>query len=75
MDVGDEAHRAKFMIRDRGSNNTAAFDAILARAGIRGPALQRLYASHERDRRTLDRRMPTRQARVGGLINEYHLVA
>ena len=35
MDLGDEAHRAKFMIRDRGSNYTAAFDAILADAGIR----------------------------------------
>jgi putative transposase len=35
MDLGDEAHRAKFMIRDRGSNFTAAFDAVLADAGIR----------------------------------------
>ena len=35
MDPGDEAHRAKFMIRDRGSNYTAAFGAILADAGIR----------------------------------------
>ncbi len=34
MDLGD-AHRAKFMIRDRGSNVTAAFDAVLADAGIR----------------------------------------
>ena len=31
----EQAHRAKFMIRDRGSNYTAAFDAILADAGIR----------------------------------------
>src|SRR6202050_4192296 len=35
MDLGDEAHRAKFIIRDRGSNFTAAFDAVLADAGIR----------------------------------------
>ena len=35
MDLGDQAHRAKFMIRDRGSNFTAAFDAVLADAGIR----------------------------------------
>ena len=35
MDLGDEAHRARFMIRDRGPNYTAAFDAILADAGIR----------------------------------------
>jgi putative transposase len=34
MDVGDQAHRLKFMIRDRGSNFTAAFDAVLANARI-----------------------------------------
>ncbi len=35
MDLGEEARRVKFMIRDRGSNFTAAFEAILADAGIR----------------------------------------
>jgi putative transposase len=35
MDLGEQAHRVKFMIRDRGSNYTAAFDAALAGAGIR----------------------------------------
>ena len=35
MDLGDQAGRVKFMIRDRGSNFTAAFDAVLADAGIR----------------------------------------
>ena len=35
MDLGKQAHRVKFMIRDRGSNYTAAFDAVLAAAGIR----------------------------------------
>jgi putative transposase len=35
MDLGDQAHRVKFMIRDRGPNFTAAFDAVLADAGIR----------------------------------------
>ena len=35
MDLGDQAHRVKLLIRDRGSNFTAAFDAILADAGIR----------------------------------------
>ena len=35
MDLGEPAHRVKFMIRDRGSNYTAAFDAVLADAGIR----------------------------------------
>jgi hypothetical protein len=33
MDLGEHAHRVKFMIRDRGSNFTAAFDAVLADAG------------------------------------------
>jgi hypothetical protein len=35
MDLGEQAHRVKFMIRDRGSIFTAAFDAVLADAGIR----------------------------------------
>ena len=35
MDLGEHAHRVKFMIRDRGSNFTAAFDEALADAGIR----------------------------------------
>jgi transposase InsO family protein len=35
MDLGEQAERMKFMIRDRGSNFTAAFDADLADAGIR----------------------------------------
>jgi hypothetical protein len=35
MDIGDHAGRVRFMIRDRGSNFTTAFDAVLADAGIR----------------------------------------
>jgi putative transposase len=35
VDLGDQAHLVKFMIRDRGSNFTTAFDAVLADAGIR----------------------------------------
>jgi putative transposase len=35
MDLGEQADRVKFMIRDRGSNFTATFDAVLADAGIR----------------------------------------
>jgi putative transposase len=35
MDPGGQAERMKLMIRDRGSNFTAAFDAVLAGAGIR----------------------------------------
>jgi putative transposase len=35
MHLGEQTHRVKFMIRDRGSNFTAALDAVLADAGIR----------------------------------------
>ena len=35
MNFGEHAHLVKFVIRDRGSNFTAAFDAVLADAGIR----------------------------------------
>jgi transposase InsO family protein len=35
MDLGEQAHKVKFMIRDRGSNFTSSFDAVLADAGIR----------------------------------------
>jgi putative transposase len=35
MDLDEQAHRVRFMIRDRGSNFTAAFDAVLADAGVR----------------------------------------
>jgi putative transposase len=130
MDLGDQAHRTKFMIRDRGSNFTAAFDAVLADAAIRtvlcniqtprmnataerwiggcrrelldrtliwNPAhLRRILHAYEahhnqhRPHRSLHGAAPLkplpepadlaryrvrRQARVGGLINEYHLVA
>ena len=122
--------RVKFMIRDRGSNFTAAFDAVLADAGIRtvlcntqtprmnaiterwiGGCRRELldrtliwnqahllrslrdYEAHHNQHRPhrslhgaaplkplpepadLARYRDQRQARVGGLINEYHLVA
>ena len=34
MDLGEQAHQVKFMIRDRGPDFTATFDAVLAGAGI-----------------------------------------
>jgi len=129
MDFGGQAERMKFMIRDRGSNFTAAFDAVLAGAGIRTvlcnvrtPRMNavaerwiggcrrelldrtliwnqahlrrilREYETHHnqhRPHRSLDAAVPLkplpepvdldqyrvrRQARVGGLINEYRLV-
>jgi putative transposase len=130
MDLGEQAERMKFMIRDRGSNFTAAFDAVLADAGIRTvlcnvrtPRMNaiaerwiggcrrelldrtliwnqahlrqilRAYENHHnqhRPHRSLHAAAPLkplpdpvdleqyrvrRQARVGGLINEYRLVA
>src|ERR1035438_6454225 len=130
MDLGEQAHRAKFMIRDRGSNYTAAFDAVLAGAGIRTVLcnvqtprmnaiaerwiggcrrelldrtlvwnlnhLRRILRDYEthhnqhRPHRSLHGAAPLtplpepvdleqyrvrKQARVGGLINEYRLVA
>jgi putative transposase len=130
MDLGEQADRVKFMIRDRGSNFTAAFDAVLADAGIRTVLcniqtprmnaiterwtggcrrelldrtlvwnqahLRRIlrdYQAHHNQHRPhrspqgaaplkalpepvdLDQYRVRRQARAGGLINEYHLVA
>jgi putative transposase len=130
MDVGEQADRVTFMTRDRGSDFTAAFDAVLADAGTRtvlcNIAMPRMNAITERwiggcRREFLDRTfiwnrahprrilhdyethnnqhrphrslhgaaplkpLPEpadldlyrirRQARVGGLINEYRLVA
>jgi putative transposase len=130
MDLGEQGHRARFMIRDRGSNFTVAFDAVLAGAGIRTvlrniqtPRMNaiterwiggcrrelvdraliwnqahlrqilRQYETHHnqhRPHRSLSGAAPLkplpepvdldlyrirRQARVGGLVNEYRLVA
>jgi transposase InsO family protein len=130
MDLGEQAHQVKFMIRDRGSNYTAAFDAVLADAGIRTvlcnvrtPRMNaiaerwiggcrrelldralawnqahlrqilRQYETHHNQHRphrsltgaaplkplpepvNLEQYRVRRQARVGGLINEYRLVA
>jgi putative transposase len=130
MDLDEQAHRVRFMIRDRGSNFTTAFDVVLAGAGIRTvlcnvrtPRMNaiaerwiggcrrelldralvwnqahlrqilRQYEAHHnlhRPHRSLKGAAPLkplpepvnleqyrvrRQARVGGLINEYRLVA
>ena len=60
LDLGEQAHRVKFMIGDRGPIFTAAFNAVLAGARDPDRAVQRPDAADERDRRTLDRRMPAR---------------
>jgi len=130
MDLGDQTDRVRFMIRDRGSNFTTAFDAVLADAGIRTvlcniqtPRMNaiterwiggcrrelldrtliwnqahlrwilRQYETHHNQHRphrallgaaplkplpdlvALDRYRVRKHAHVGGLINEYHLVA
>ena len=130
MDLGEQAEQVKFMIRDRGSNFTVAFDAVLADASIRTvlcnvrtPRMNaiterwiggcrrelldrtliwnqahlhqmlRQYEAHHnqhRPHRSLHGAAPLKplpepadpghyrvrkRARVGGLINEYHLVA
>src|ERR1019366_2972335 len=130
MELGGQADRVTFMIRDRGPDFTAAFDAVLAGAGIRtvlcnvrtprmnGIAerwiggcrrelpdrtlvwnqahlrrILRQYETHHNQHRPhrslhgaaplkplpdpvdLDQYRVRRHTRVGGLINEYRLVA
>jgi putative transposase len=80
MDLGEQAHRVKFMIRDRGSNFTAAFDAVLAGAGIRivlcNVATPRMNAIAERwiggcRRELLDRTLVWNQAHLRWILPEY----
>jgi hypothetical protein len=80
MDLGDQAHRAKFMIRDRGSNFTTAFDAVLADAGIRtvlcNVQTPRMNAIAERwiggcRRELLDRTLAWNQAHLRRTLSDY----
>src|SRR5450631_826207 len=80
MDLGDQAHRVKFMIRDRGSNFTAAFDAVLADAGIRtvlcNVRTPRMNAIAERwtggcRRELLDRTLIWNQAHLRQILRQY----
>ena len=80
MDLGEQAHRVKFMIRDRGSNFTAAFDAVLADAGIRtvlcNVRTPRMNAITERwiggcRRELLDRTLVWNQAHLRRILREY----
>jgi putative transposase len=80
MDLGEQAHRVKFMIRDRGSSYTAVFDAVFADAGIR-PVLcnvqtPRMNAIAERwiggcRRELLDRTLIWNQAHLRRILREY----
>jgi hypothetical protein len=80
MDLGEQADRVKFMIRDRGSNFTAAFDAVLAAAGIRtvlcNVRTPRMNAITERwiggcRRELLDRTLIWNQAHLRRVLREY----
>jgi putative transposase len=80
MDLGEQAHQVKFMIRDRGSNFTATFDAILADAGIRtvlcNVRTPRMNAIVERwiggcRRELLDRTLVWNQNHLRRILHEY----
>jgi len=80
MDLGEHAHRVKFMIRHRGPNFTATFDAVLADAGIRtvlcNVATPRMNAIAERwiggcRRELLDRTLIWNQAHLRRILREY----
>ena len=80
MDLGEQAHRVKFMIRDRGSNYTAAFDAVLSDAGIRtvlcNVRTPRMNAIAERwiggcRRELLDRTLTWNENHLRRILREY----
>jgi putative transposase len=80
MELGEQAHRAKFMIRDRGSNFTTAFDAVLADAGIRtvlcNARAPRMNAIAERwiggcRRELLDRTLIWNQNHLRQILRQY----
>jgi transposase InsO family protein len=80
MDLDEQAHRVKFMIRDRGSNFTAAFDAVLADADIRTVLCNiqtpRMNAITERwiggcRRELLDRTLVWNQTHLRQILRQY----
>jgi len=80
MDLGGQADRVKFMIRDRGSNFAAAFDAVLADAGIRivlcNVRTPRMNAITERwiggcRRELLDRTLIWNQGHLRRILSQY----
>ena len=80
MDLGEQAHRVKFMIRDHGSNFTAAFDAALADAAIRtvlcNVQTPRMNATAERwiggcRRELLDRTLIWNENHLRRILREY----
>ena len=82
MDLGDQTDRVRFMIRDRGSNITTAFDAVLADAGIRtvlcNVRTPRMNAIAEHwiggcRRELLDRTLMWNQAHLQRILREYEI--
>ena len=80
MDLGEQAYRVKFMVRDRGPDFTAAFDAVLAGAGIRtvpcSVRTPRMNAIIERwiggcRRELLDRALVWSQAHLRRILRQY----
>jgi putative transposase len=80
MDLGEQAHRVKFVIRDRGSNFAATFDAVLADAQIRtvlcNVRTPRMNAIAERwiagcRRELLDRTLAWNQHHLRRILREY----
>jgi integrase-like protein/UTRA domain-containing protein len=79
MDLGDQADRVKFMIRDRGSNFTTTFDAVLADAGIRtvlcsiqtprNAIIERWIGGCRRE--LLDRTLVWNQAHLRQILRQY----
>ena len=82
MDLGEQAEQVKFMIRDRGSSFTVAFDAVLADASIRtvlcNVRTPRMNAITERwiggcRRELLDRTLIWNQAHLHQMLRQYEV--
>ena len=82
MDLGEQAHRVTFMIRDRGPDFTAAFDAVPAGAGPRtvlcNVRTPRMNAIAERwiggcRRELLDRTLAWNQDHLRRILHEYEI--
>jgi transposase InsO family protein len=80
MDLGEQTQRVTFMIRDRGSNFTDIFDAVLAGAGIRtvlgNVRTPRMNAIAERwiggcRRELLDRALVWNQHHLRRILRDY----
>ena len=80
MDLGDAGSRARFLIRDRGSNFTTSFDAVfqptgttIVRTAVQAPRMnaicERLIGTLRRE--VLDRTLILNQAHLRAVLAEY----